>query len=188
MTRLLSELREPPVVGRYYLVPVVRHPWHGRIADWPVFGPMHTDREFFGFDASHYHVDPRFLSNRTAQWAVRQLNRRRCNSPDHDLALVCSGHPLATWQVELPKGRPALARRRCYRPHVSTPLLGHMKTEVRNAFRAHYGDFPDRPAIAICKADGQRLCPHRKADLSNLPHDEDGIVTCPLHGLRVRIA
>lgn len=186
---LLSELREPPVVGRYYMVPVVRHPWHGRTDDWPVFGPMHTDREFFGFDAAHYHVDMRFIGKRHTAWAIRQLwYRNRSGDEDKDLALVCSVYPLADRLTALPTGRPGLARRRCVRSHVGTPLLQHMKADMRENFRAHYGDTPEHPAAAIRKADGRRLCPHRKVDLSSLSPDANGVVVCPLHGLRVCIS
>jgi nitrite reductase/ring-hydroxylating ferredoxin subunit len=50
------------------------------------------------------------------------------------------------------------------------------------ALRKHYGE----PAEAIRLADGRKLCPHRKADISSFPIDAEGMVICPLHGLKVR--
>jgi nitrite reductase/ring-hydroxylating ferredoxin subunit len=51
-------------------------------------------------------------------------------------------------------------------------------------FDARYGKI----AEPIRAKGGRLLCPHRKVDLSNFPPDENGIVVCPLHGLRVRCA
>jgi hypothetical protein len=191
VTQLLSDLREPPVVGRFYLVPVVRHKWHGKLADWPVIGPMHTDREFFKFTDKHYHVDHRFLGARETAFALRNApTRYRNGGDDKAIALICSGYLLAeSWHYgKLPAGRPTLARRRCSRPHTHTPILHHMTEALRSEFRAHYGDNGDTAALAapaIKLEDGRRLCPHRKADLSSLPSSGDGVVTCPLHGLKV---
>lgn len=190
-TPLLSELREPPVVGSYYLVPVVRHRWHNRLADWPVMGPMHTDREFFGFVHKHYHIDHRFLTEATAKWVrTKAFYRSRTGDSDKDLALICSGYPLAETPLygKLAAGRPILARRRCHRPLTDTPLLRQMPEKVRQEFRDHYGDrgsTAELAAPAIKLGDGRRLCPHRKVDLSSLAPDEQGVVTCPLHGLKV---
>lgn len=191
MTQLLSDLRESPVVGQFYLVPVVRHQWHGKLADWPVIGPMHTDREFFSFPDKHYHVDHRFLGAKETAFAFRQVPRRhRAGGADTAIALICSGYPLAETRQygKLPAGRPRLARRRCARPHTRTPILHHMTEAMRSEFRAHYGDNGDTAALAapaIKLEDGRRLCPHRKVDLSSLPTSSDGVVTCPLHGLKV---
>lgn len=190
-TPMLSELREPAVVGSYYLVPVVRHRWFNRLADWPVIGPMHTDRDFFAFPDKHYHIDHRFLTDATAKWVrSKAFWRSRTGDDDGDLALICSGYPLAETPLygKLPTGRPNFARRRCHRPHIATPLLRKMPEEMRTAFRDHYGDRGSTAALAapaIKLADGRRLCPHRKVDLSSLPADGEGVVTCPLHGLKV---
>lgn len=42
---LLSTLREPPVPGRYYMVPVIDFIYCNREGQWPTLGPLHHDRE-----------------------------------------------------------------------------------------------------------------------------------------------
>ncbi len=183
----VSELREPPVMGQYYQVPVVEnYPWYGRRATWPVLGPLLEDNEFFEFPRAHYHIDVRFVS----RWQFRLMADKvpwpyRSGDDARDAALSASGSPLITKNVPLPTGRPVLRRLRCKRPASPTNLLllaGN--DEIREAMSERYGD----PAPAICLRDGRKLCPHRKADLSSFPPDESGVVVCPLHGLRVRVA
>lgn len=69
---LLSTLREPPVVGRFYMVPVIRdYPYNGIRRTWPVIGPKHTDADFFNLAEEHYHVDARFIPNGIAERLTR---------------------------------------------------------------------------------------------------------------------
>ncbi len=169
---LLSELREPPIVGRWYMVPVVeQYRYHDRIDDWPVIGPLHDDRRFFNFVPPHYHVDARFVTARQ-EWAMGVDDFETVED-------VVGRYPLSTHHWPHMKGRPALARRRCRRSFYGYSFGD--KTEIQ-AINAAYG----APAAAIVLPDGRKLCPHRKADLSQFPVDADGVVTCPLHGLRVR--
>lgn len=175
-TPLLSELREPPVVGRYYMVPTI----HGALLeitdDWPVLGALHHDRGGpLNFPHNHYHVDARFLTagqeRKLRPWASGSL-------VGEPIERVVSGwviHNLR-WNCI---GRPPLARKRCRRESWNY-AAGHMLAIQR--LREERGD----PVEPIRRADGRLLCPHRKADLSQFPPDQDGIVTCPLHGLRVR--
>lgn len=167
---LLSALRTPPVPGLFYLVPVVNFIYCGMKGDWPVLGPMHTDVEHFNFPSPHYHVDPRFLTANQ----VRRLE----GYYGQTLAAVTGSIPLSRRDATLPKGRPGLKRKRCR--SAETPYVHGGRAPVI-ALRA---DFPD-PAVPIRKPDGRLLCPHRKVDLSNLVPDDSGVVTCPLHGLRV---
>ena len=45
MTQRIDELREPPVVGRFYLVPTVRYPYfREKLEDWPVLGTRNRSR------------------------------------------------------------------------------------------------------------------------------------------------
>lgn len=184
MTRL-ADLREPPIVGNYYLVPVVeRYPWHGRIGDWPVLGPLHEDREFFNFTEAHYHIDIRFVSARQHKFIVERTPwTYRTTDDASDAALTVSGTPLQSRGSPLPYGRPILRRLRCKRESVPTSLLSYA-TVARDKMIAAYGN----PALPICRRDGRKLCPHRKVDLSSFPPDAAGIVVCPLHGLRVQVA
>lgn len=174
MTPKLSDLREPPVVGQFYLVPVVRdYPYCGFTGEWPVIGPKHVDGEFIQFHLEHYHVDARFL---TAAQEKRVTN----SSSEWSIEGVVGSAPLCSRGSDLPKGRPVLARRKCRRDGYG---YAHGDKEGIKALRAHYGELD-----AIALDDGRKLCPHRKADLTQFPPDADGFVMCPLHGLRVRCA
>lgn len=176
MTPLIQDLREPPVVGRFYMVPVVHHVWHNAEADWPVLGPMHTDADFFNFHDRHYHVDARFVPS--------ALVRKVAGSTGGDIVGAAQAYPLAKRRfdkADLPAGRPALKRMKCRL--ASLPYkFGHQPNVQK--MRSHYGAV----AEPIIRPDGRKLCPHRKVDLSQFEPDAEGIVTCPLHGLRVRCA
>ncbi|WP_342248629.1 Rieske 2Fe-2S domain-containing protein [Sphingomonas sp. OTU376] len=56
-------------------------------------------------------------------------------------------------------------------------------TDQVQALRERFGK-----CAPIARPDGRKLCPHRRADLSNMVVAEDGTVTCPLHGLIVQVA
>lgn len=175
-TPLLSDLREPPVVGRYYMVPMVTFPWFGRVDHWPVLGPLHSDVEHFNFPTPHYHIDARFLTAHQAAFAAR---RDYASSPAYAAERAVQRSPLACRSAPVPTGRPRLSRRKC---RTDSVLYMFGSQDAVQALRADYAD----PALPIRRADGRLLCPHRKVDLSSFPPDENGIVTCPLHGLRVR--
>lgn len=178
---LLSSLRQAPEVGRLYMVPVVRsYPWHSRVDDWPVIGPAHADVEFFNFPHIHYHLDPRFLTAAQERFIARQGRRaaRFHGLAGEEIDIAVSGYPVSSRDDPLPKGRPQIVRRRCRRASYGFALLGHRVDRLRE----HFGN----PAEPIRRRDGRLLCPHRKVDLSQFPADAEGIVTCPLHGLRVR--
>ncbi len=185
-TPLLSDLREPPVVGRYYMVPVIKYVWHGRWDHWPVLGPLHTDADHFNFPHRHYHVDVRFLSKTRIRWAAKRAGVFRLHDEDW-AATVANAATVATWNPLFHfahphrRGRPGLQRLMC-RVDALPFVLGGNK--LMQALHAAYPD----PAPAIARPDGRLLCPHRKVDLSSFAPDADGIVTCPLHGLRVQCA
>src|SRR5258708_5362853 len=152
----------PLVEGRFYLVPTVRAKWYGKLADWPVVGPLHEDREFFRFELDHYHVDPRFLPRRMKDGVVdRAFSAPLCIPP-------------------LPPAM--MKRRKCVRSHVDyfLPYFGRDTSPV-DVLRKHF-------AGQQCAAGkGGWICPHRKASLGSI-QPVDGIITCPLHGLRIDAA
>lgn len=170
--RKLSDLREPPVVGQFYMVPVIReYPYFGKMDTWPVIGPRHTDDDFFNFPMPHYHIDARFLT---------KAQVRHIETDYRGLVAWVGSSPLAHRDIPVPTGRPVLARRKC---RAASYGYSHGERDQVRALNAHYAE-PE----AIRLADGRLLCPHRKADLSQFPAGADGMVTCPLHGLRVRCA
>jgi hypothetical protein len=154
----VDRLKEPPVVGQSYLVPTVYGRWYDKIGDWPVIGHRHNDVEFFHFVAQHYHIDYRFVTVRKS-W----------------LRNVSAG-PLHA-QEGFPLSKPILRRRQCKREQ---HVFGG-PSRIMSPFRESY-------AGQQC-AKGKRgwVCPHRHIALGSTPAI-DGVITCPLHGLRIDAA
>lgn len=146
MIPLLSDLRESPVVGRYYMVPVVRYYWLGAVRDWPVLGPLHHDKGKINFPALHYHIDGRFLPTRYMDQAysggwingVSEINQRPMSENDWTIARY--GH--------LPR-KTVLKRRRCSN-------IDH-RWGVPEEKTVHWGLAEDygSPAPAIARPDGR---------------------------------
>lgn len=172
----LSDLREPPAVGKFYLVPVVRAYGYANLyRDLPVIGPAHTDVEHFNFPHRHYHIDARFLTKMERD----AIGRGYFHDADHHYTV--GAMPLTNLaEGGIKPGRPKLARRRC---SSNAAVYRHDDKQSVQALREHFGT-PD----AISLPDGRKLCPHRKADLTQFRPDADGFVLCPLHGLLVRCA
>lgn len=172
---LLSDLREPPVVGRYYMVPVIEYNHHGRRDLWPTLGPLHHDRGEVNFPHLHFHVDARFLTARQASLLAGKGGFLISRSAEANVAI----YPLCRHGEPVPP-RPQLIKRKCrvsgwqYSPPSRPAWM--------DKFDARYGKVAEPVRIK----GGRLLCPHRKVDLSSFAPDADGIVTCPLHGLRVR--
>lgn len=166
----------PLVEGRFYLVSTVRGSWFGKIADWPVIGPLHEDREIFNFPWVHYHVDGRFLPRRP-EWKVVETFSR----------------PLHVGSTNSSLPRPVLRPRKCIRAHVPYCISGagtYRDTRPIEALRERYAGHQ-------CKhGKGGWICPHRNAPLGSIAPAPDTIrdaagpriglvITCPLHGLRI---
>jgi hypothetical protein len=164
-----DRLAAPPAVGQYYLVPVVTAKWHNQLMAWPVIGPAHTDAEFFNFKDEHYHIDGRFLTKR---------QREIANVPWRTMAGELQSAPLHAYRGESPLPKPVLTKRRC---SVSYLPYEHGDKKPIMDIRAHF-------AGAQCdKGKGGWICPHRKASLGSVLA-VDGIVVCPLHGLKIDAA
>lgn len=176
VSKLLSELREPPVIGCYYMVPTVRYRLRRMTTDWPVIGPLHHDREHIKFDYLHYHLDGRFLARRLYDLVSRHW--QLVDGVGINVTVLTEPSSPSYIFGSIPR-RATLKRMMCKRP-IQLWLVG--EKSAKWGLQEAFGDEPS----AIRHPDGRLLCPHRKADLSNFPADSDGMVTCPLHGLRVR--
>lgn len=165
----VEELTDPPVDGKYYLVPCVEVSCGVYRSDrqprmWPVMGPRHEDTEIINFPVQHWHYDRRFLS--TVQFlAVGKhygsvLNSNR--SADEGAR-----------SIEGVGSLPVIIKRRCMRAEPGFPQDG--RAGYLPALRAAY-----REKTVTCGK-----CPHRGVPLSSLPREPGtDIVTCPGHGLR----
>lgn len=150
----VDRLKEPPVVGQFYLVPIVHGKWFDREGDYPVIGNRHNDIEFFNFERAHYHLDFRFVRSED----------RASTAPLHD-------YP------DLPLSKPTLKRRKCLRAQ----HIFNGPAKIMSPFRAAF-------AGNQC-ADSKLgwICPHKQIALGSTPVI-DGVITCPLHGLRIDAA
>ena len=148
-------------VGKFYKVPCV----YGQLGSdelrwWPIMGAVHEDKEIINFPLRHLHIDWRFVGKR----------------------LLYGGTVRHSYAFPLQIGRglndlgfcePVLRSRKCLRQHPDpAPFAGAKWMPKLEA--AHAG----------CRLAKGMVCPHRGYDLSNEPIAPDGVVTCPMHGLR----
>lgn len=178
-------LPEKLVLGAFYRRPCVRAHWPTNRIRWlPILGPVHSDPEHIRAKFQHVHVDYRFLDMEIREYLARHgwdfaedppVNRIY-STP---ISLVSPhGHDKAVALDEIhrmevnPKCWLSVRRRKyqgtypCY-PYEIIPWL-HDLSEA----------YADRRLI-----DGH-ICPHRGADLTGFVPNDDGVITCPLHGLR----
>jgi nitrite reductase/ring-hydroxylating ferredoxin subunit len=166
----ITSLAEPPVVGRYYLVPTVLYPWHNIKRPWPVFLPKHNDAEHLNFSSPHYHVDPRFVGKQAFEWAAMGP---RDSLASFQASPLCSRdwgredgtqpHPPVVWR-----------KLQCKRTHLPYRFADLIAKKLEPAFVGRQ-----------CKrARTGWVCPHKNVPLGSFA-SVDGVITCPLHGLRV---
>lgn len=158
-------------LGQSYQVPCVRWVYFGKLDWWPVLGPLHSDSKIIGFEPDHYHVDPRFLSRDQYSWLTSRVRTHRSDQPWygfplHDARIRPSSEAIASI--------PTLKRRKYQREHgvIAWSRARWMK-ELQDAY-AH-----------ACMKQG--VCPHQGAPLKGIAV-VDGVVTCPLHGLKWVVA
>lgn len=170
----ITELSEPPVIGRFYMVPTVRWEWADWERDWPVFLPRHDDVDFFKVAQAHFHVDPRFVPERI--W--RHLDRNLWKSAlERVQSVPIWRHAHGPWSDREPP-EPVWRRRKCRRVHLRY-AYGYQAPP--QAIRAHYaGQTCPRNRFGW-------VCPHKRVSLGSIAPD-GGIIVCPLHGLRIRAA
>jgi hypothetical protein len=135
-----------------------------------VIGPLHHDKEGINFPHNHYHIDGRFLPPHIAKHAYESCTAR--------IASTINNFPLYR-RGEEHVALPVLKRRKC--TNLDYEWIIPDSLTAKWGLIEKYG----APAPAIHLKDGRILCPHRKANLSSFPPDENGRVRCPLHGLVV---
>lgn len=179
-----DRLKAPPVVGRFYLVHAVRWSFEPTgdkgppetviraLANsddskwWPVWGRKHNDVQFFGFDNQHYHIDPRFLTKR--HWLHFKWSQ-------HTPLGAVQGKPLN--HRYLPDGppKPQLRRMKCTRADVS--WMHPDQPSVGKLNKSFAGQKCRKSRLGL-------VCPHQRFPLGSIV-PIDGVITCPLHGLRI---
>lgn len=181
----VDEMREPPIVGEFYLVPTVFYRfgsdnWKAgervlqKQRHYPVMGTRHEDADHLGFPDLHYHMDWRFVPTSAlrnakvyARWAygdqtIFGIPLSRTDEPEHGSV---------TYRRMKCKRVPPINIAFSRAGHYGSPSNGQM------LHRAWFG----KPA-----APGPHgwVCPHRGTVLGSIPVEEDGTITCPLHGLK----
>ena len=198
------------IVGERYPVlhvHAVWNPYHGgdlRSAWWPVIGPLHDDADPLDFPALHWHVDSRFLKCRHSAFHAitiplmiglmhppedkerlrKTRNEPGGRSPDYNAfhRERLERYPVESWlKIKTVK---------CQRIYPNAPPGVTYGDQPRTV-----GDYLDalervvHPSMpAGCRVDPRRpVCPHRGAPLNGLPA-VNGVVRCPVHGLRFSAA
>ncbi len=163
----MTLVSEHYVIGRYYPIPTVRGRVYDYLHDWPVMGPEHEDAEFINFPHQHYHIDWRFVPGRL----FNALDGGWISVVALPLMGKSSGG-LGPNPDGLPN--PVMRRLKCKR---ELPAYPGEKATWLPRLEEKYQDCRLKTPI----------CPHRGIALDNLPCNEDGVVTCPGHGLRWNI-
>lgn len=191
----VTDLTAPPVVGEFYLVPTVRYQWFEFVANWPVFPSFHEDKEHLNFPWPHYHVDPRFVAPDVAEKVVRwqfgegdiatisqrvplnRITKEALYNRDFQLAR----HNISLAQAEantVPHPDIVWRRRQCHRDLVYSHPHANAIRQLGEAFRGRQ----------CPKNKTGWVCPHKSYPLGSVAADPQGVITCPLHGLRIDAA
>ena len=163
---------EPLVPGRFYQVPCIFYRYCGMTDWWPVLGPRHKDVAFLNFPHLHYHVDGRFLSKRQRRHLAGYAMSLET------LAGMVSSRPLNLRNGEPPPPEPTVKRRKCSLARID--YAQHHQPNIQK-IATHF-------AAHKCKRGEQGwICPHQATPLGSIA-PVDGVITCPLHGLRIDAA
>ena len=171
--------------GKYYLRPCVRTRWPStkQPVRWiPVLGPPHSDAEIIKFSPRHFHADFRFLPRKLQEAS---------GYPDTEVHHVF--RTAVTIAYPHVPGKPAQPVQINFLPTAEFPTHTFFQ-ERRVQFNGNYPEYPDRHIPWLEQLtetyQGQRLqgeemvCPHRGASLKGIAPGNDGLISCPLHGLR----
>jgi len=171
----IDEVAEPRV-GVLYLVPAVFE--KGYLDEprwWPVLGPLHEDAKLFNFKDLHYHYDQRFMTREMLRPFPLPHGAHGAKTRLHfSLAAPLQGEHKA-YGERAPMSAPELKLFRCIRTTIDYPY-GHNE-RIINVNTMYFDVQADRTDIGW-------LCPHRRV-LLNFPPNASGVITCPLHGLRI---
>lgn len=183
---IITRLASAPRIGRWYRVPAIRmdrRSWgsepRSRLADalwWPVTGTRHTDEDHFQFPYPHYHLDVRFLTRQH----LRQIDSRGI-APALTYARAQPLTVPGDVRQHVPASdilRPRLVRMRCARDWPAFPRQFAQSKQIASLAE----EFAGRQAR---RSSAGWVCPHRAYPLGQVAPDTEGVITCPLHGLRI---
>lgn len=179
----IDRMSEPPEVGKFYLVPAIAWEWRGltdlprNVGDlyWPVIGNKHNDIEFFNFENLHYHVDPRFFTKR--HWSKLYDRSSFAGSEENGKLLDALATPVNSSSMPDGPPSPQLRRMRCSMSAIPYSPYASRTRAVQALNKSFQGQKCSRGKLGW-------ICPHRQVPLGSMTPVE-GIITCPLHGMRV---
>lgn len=165
MIKEICKLKEPPELGARYLVPcvVIKEAYLDRDwADWErqrkvaviPIIDLKHSDRENGQDYEHYHVDFRFVSKKIMK-NIKRIDGIPYSVIGGRVNLHEVSDPLISYKV-LP----------CINLHNTGIAGGIQKSKLKHK----------------CIHKGR--CPHRGANMATVVPDENGILTCPLHGLQ----
>lgn len=151
----VEDIKEPLIKGKIYSVPCLVRYEDGKTYINPIINHPHNDKEN-GQDEAHYHIDYRFVKHEN----------------DSDFPTVVNNHSYHYF-VESTRPRKLVngSLRYFELPMINEDFTGI--TPVKNISKSKLKH----------KCIHKNKCPHRGFDLSQVK-DIDGVITCPLHGLK----
>lgn len=189
----------PYEVGRFYEVPCVRAVWlkiSHKPQWWPVLGPAHTDAEIINFPYHHFHVDYRFLTKRQRQLADAYNLSFLSHTVFAYPIIVSQVWPEGLTHAEFLEKNRREAQQLAREHKGEFPKMPPLDpTWYRRRRKRCSGDYPAYPSSTTWSAELEEaykdarlgesmVCPHKGADLSGFTPNDEGVVTCPLHGLK----
>ena len=174
------------MIARRYPRPCMRATWINLKTQWlPVIGNIHSDPDYVKADFLHAHVDYRFLTQKTRDdinEAMEQSNLIFKTNPVHSvpISIVQPTNVAKPMQVSNPELE-------------GLPESSWLKVQSRQ----YLGPFPEYPEhivpwhreLSEAYAESTLIngtCAHQGTDLSGIEPDQQGVITCPLHGLKWR--
>lgn len=162
----VDDMTTPLREGVTYLVPTIVGTLGGKHPSerWPILvGPRHYDVEFFNIHMPHHHLDVRFISYET--WK-QELGSE----------IVVGVGRFADGSLPAIEHKPM----RCL---VEAFLLNSITSHDDRAMHKHFKG-------AQCEGSLKRgwICPHKGTYLGSQYIDNDGVMICPAHGLRIDAA
>ena len=194
-------------VGKRYEVSCVRARWIVGETWWPVIGGLHSDPEL-DFVPDHWHVDIRFLGRR--YWEAIRKTLVEENGPGHDEQDII--RTIAAMPIMLRRVVPLGKRHTMGNEEMTYYSHADIQEQNRRIRARLYDKYPRSSYVMLkhmyCKRDmllcerhtvlrtklyskfrgaclnpANPICPHKGFDLRGIK-PVDGVITCPLHGLR----
>lgn len=182
-----DDLKSLPVVGKFYLVPHVK--LTSKEGETPILVPVinnyHEDPELGPNVGWHYHFDMRFFTPKGRLNYMRYMPGPFSPIPFKEgRTNLAAGHRTIDGQWAMVDKELIYKKRKCIRL-ITGVEPGYKKLVERHGhLPLYYNSVKWRLKFDGMKAHNMR-CPHQGFDLSQCPV-KNGVIECPLHGLKFR--